>query len=487
MNYKLFKDVSASALQIMINQVLSFFVFLLTSIYLSKDNYGELNWSIAVFTFAGSILSLRLEQIVVKKLAAEQDSSKITTLFMIHVLVSGTGFYLLLLLLDIIFPAFFSTHSLLLIIGISQLLSFFSLPFKQVANGKERFDYLAIMSSTANLIRTLILFFTIVFFHLTIQWVLIAFIISSFIELLVCFFIVTRRMQVPISKNISLTDYKTLLQESMHQIGSAILMAGITRMDWILLGFFSTSKITAEYSFAYRIYELSPFPLLIIAPVLLSRFVKYFVRNTEQSLLQKKKELGLLIRSEMIVATLIPLILNIIWTPVIDSITGNKYGAINQYTFLILSFCIPFQYISNILWSSQFAQNRLKQIFQVTLITFFIILTGDFLFIPFFNAKGAALVYLIAIVIEYINYMRSSILSKIRETWQSLVICLIAAVASGFSAVNLFESTLWRLGFALSLFFLLLLATRQLQMNDIVSVFQSVKKKKATEFPTSIT
>lgn len=475
---KLLKDVSASTVQVIITQVLGISVFLLTSLYLPKEVYGELNWSYAVLIFVTTVLSLRLEQIVVKRAAVDQDTSVIMTLYMIHVLLSGMGFYLLLLFLNYIFPSFFTVHSFLLILGISQLLAFFSSPFKSVTNGKEKFGYLAVMSSTAVLIRTIGLSIIIIFFHLTIQWVMAIFIASSFIELVVCYYLVSNRMQIKLTTHIRFSDYVLLLKESLPQIGVAVLAAGISRIDWILLGFFSTASLTAEYSFAYRVFELSPLPLLIIAPVLLSRFAKYFACNTEQQLLQKKEKLSLLVRSEMIVATLIPLILNIIWEPFIDSLTGNKYGAVNQSTFLILSCCIPFQYISNILWSAHFAQNRLKLILRITLITFCVILAGDLLFIPLYNVKGAALVYLAATIIEYLNYMRSSALSKIKETWQSLLICFITAAGCGFAAFYLFDNVLYRLAFAIPLFSLLLLATRQLRINDIVYVFHSLKKKR---------
>jgi len=476
MNHKLLKDISSSSIQVAVNHVLSLTVFLFTSFYLPKESYGELNWSVAVLTFATTVLSLRLEQIVVKKTAAGEDAAGIMSLFMIHVFLSGILFYGLLFLLSFIFPSFFTVHGLLLILGISQLISFFSSPFKQVANGKERFNYLAIMSSTANLFRAVGLFIVIVFFHLTIQYVLIIFIISSFIELVVCYFIVTDMMKITVSKRISFHNYVTLLKESLPQIGSAILMAGISRMDWILLGIFSSISLTADYSFAYRVYEFSPLPLLILAPILLSRFAKFFATNNPPSLLQKKKELSLLIRSEMIAATLIPLILNICWSPLVDSITHNKYGSVNQYTFFILSCCLPFQYISNLLWSAHFAQQALKIIFRITLITFCIILVGDVLFIPLYNVKAAAIVYLIAMIVEYINYMRSSELSGIRETWLSLLICIAVSMASGFLAFYLFKNTASRLAFSLPLFFLLLLATRQLRISDMRYVFQSVKK-----------
>jgi O-antigen/teichoic acid export membrane protein len=474
MNPKLFKDISASTIQITVNQVLSLVVFLLTSLYLPKDTYGEFNWSLAVLTFITTVLSLRLEQIVVRKAAALQDASSILTLFMLHVLLTGIGFYLLLLLFSFLFPSFFGVHYMLLLLAISQLFNFFASPFKQVANGKERFGYLAVMSSTANLLRSIGLFVAIVFYQLSIQWVLGIFIVSSLVELAISFFIVTRLMKVSLTSKVDFRDYKILILESLPQLGSAVLMAGINRVDWILLGLFSTASITAEYSFAYRVYELSPFPLLIIAPIILSRFSRFFAAHSEDSLLKRKKELSLLIRLEMIAATLIPLILNIIWTPLIDGITDSKYGAVNQFTFFILSVCIPFQYIINILWSAHFALNRLKLIFRITIITFCIILIGDLVFIPLYNARGAAIVYLTAIIIEYFNYLRSSKLSGIKETWQSLLICLFAAIGSGLASFYFFEEMFMRLAFALALFFLIVLATRQLRISDIRYVFQPV-------------
>ena len=205
-------------------------------------------------------------------------------------LLSGIGFYLILLVLQIIFPSFFTIHSFLLVIGISQLLSFIASPFKQVANGKERFDYLAIMSSTGNFVRVILLTGTLLFSLVTIERVLIIFILSSLVELLVCFFLARFRMNIVIPFNIRFRDYKKLLKESLPQIKAAFLMAGITRIDWILLGVFSGSAIVAEYSFAYRAYELSPFPLLIIAPVLLSRFSKFFVGNNDESVFFSKEQ-----------------------------------------------------------------------------------------------------------------------------------------------------------------------------------------------------
>jgi O-antigen/teichoic acid export membrane protein len=477
MTPKLFKDVSASTVQVLINQLLAAIVFLLISFYLPKESYGELNWSFAVFAFANNLLSLRLEQVVVRKTASGLDGAAVMNVFMFHVLLTGISFYILLLLLNVAFPGFFAVHDLLLVVGIAQLFSFFSSPFKQVANGKERFDYLAAMSSINNLVRVTLLLLLIFFSQLTIEKVLLVFIIGSVAEFLFCFLLARVKMNVPL-KRVRIKDYIKLLKESLPQIGAAILMAGITRLDWIFLGIFSTAIVTAEYSFAYRVYELSPFPLLIIAPVLLSRFSRYFANNPQRSLLERKEELGLLIRVEMIFATFIPLILNLAWSPLMDALTGDKYGQVNTWTFFILSCCIPFQYITNIIWSAQFAQNKLKLILKITLVTFLVVLLGDILFIPQYGALGAALVYLVAMMIEYINFMRTSELSRIRESWQSLLTCMSAALAAGFSVLYFFDDTGWQIAAATILYLMILLGTRQLRLSDLQSVFQVVKLKR---------
>ena len=145
MKKNLLKDLSASTIQFLLNYLCGLLIFFLTSRHLDKPDFGELNWSLAIFIFVTTILSLRLEQIIVRKVAAGDDASRMLTVFTIHIFFGGLLFYVLLLIGSFVFPAFFETHNLLMVLAISQLLSFFSLPFKQLANGKEKFAALAIM------------------------------------------------------------------------------------------------------------------------------------------------------------------------------------------------------------------------------------------------------------------------------------------------------------------------------------------------------
>lgn len=478
MSRKLIKDISASLVQVILNQVTGLVIFFITSRYLDKAVYGEMNWSLAVLTFVTSVLSLRLEQIVVRRVAAGQNASKLLTLFTGHIVFAGFLFYAVLLACSFLFPLFFRKHDLLLILAISHLLSFFSSPFKQLANGKENFRSLALMSSVANGIRAIWLLLVVVFSSLTIETILFIYIISSLAELIICFYIGKYRLKVTFDRTHKLQEYFILIRESLPLAGAVILNASIARFDWILLGLFTTAEKTAEYSFAYKVFELSPFPLLILAPVLLSRLSKFFAAHNERDLLERKHDLSMLIRAEMILATSIPLVLNLTWTPFIDNITGNKYGAVNESTFFILSCCLPFLYMNNIFWSVHFAQDHLKYILKITFVTFLVIIAGDLLFIPLYAAKGAALVYLSATIIEYIIYMRSSSLSMIRETWLSPLTCLLIAAASGFTAIYVSGNLLIRLAIAIPLFSLLLLATKQLRITDWVYILQLSRVKK---------
>lgn len=476
MRSKLFRDISASTVQVMVNQLAGMAVFLLTSLYLPKEVFGELNWAIAVMTFITTMISLRLEQLLVKKAAASPNVSKVMTVFMLHVFFSGFLCWLVLFLCSFLFPQFFSIHYLLLMIAVSQLISFFSSPFKQVANGKEKFGYLATMSSISNLVRTAGLLLVLLFTGLNAERVVIIFIAGSVAELLLSYYLVTQKMNIPLTAKVGLRDYIALIKESIHQIGTAILMAGIARMDWILLGIFSTAAFTADYSFAYRVYELSPVPLLIIAPILLSRLSKFFAANSEEELLKRKEQVKTLVRVEMLLATFIPLVLNLVWEPLLDRVTNGKYGHSNATIFLILSCCTPFQYMTNILWTTEFTQHRLKQILRITAITFFIILAGDIIAIPAYGKIGAAVVYLTAMVVEYINYMRSSPLSRISETWASLLICTGIAFICGLSSIYFVHSFIGQLASATGGFIILAMATRQLRKSDIVSILRLAKK-----------
>jgi len=167
----------------------------------------------------------------------------------------------------------------------------------------------------------------------------------------------------------------------------------------------------------------------------------------------------------------------VVWAPLIDMLTNNKYGTVNKTNFLLLSLCIPFQYMINLLWTVEFAQNRLKRVFRITAVTCIIIVAGDLLMIPLLNAKGAVIVYLFATATEYLLYLRVSVIARIKESWQALVFCISAALLSGFAVSYITGDIIIQVLLSILIYLILLVATRQIKQDDIQMLKEWLYKK----------
>ena len=463
---KLVHDISANTLQVVVNQLCGLGIFYVLSTHLDKNNFGEINWSLAVLLTTFGILACGVDQVFVKRIASGHDEKTTLSIYISHVLLSGLCTYGLLLVSQLIFPSFFQKHSLLLLLGIGKMMIFFSTPFKQLATGLEKFRPLLFMSICSNVVRSiaLLLFATLGSFDLT--TVVIIFIAGDVAELLLCLYITQRTIKIPVLLKWDKREYSGLLKESFPQLGVAIFTSIITRFDWIFLGLFTTNIILAEYSFAYKIFEMATLPMLVLAPILIPRFTKIFHPSAAEPTLSKTNDLFTLLRMEMVIASLTALVLYILWVPVIDFATQGKYGAVNQHTIFILSASMPFLYLNNFLWTINFAKGRLKMIFYVFAITFVINVVADIVLIPLYKAEGAAIGYLLAIIGQSIAYVSQTNLNGLRQNAFSVLICPVCAMLSVYLASLLFINVLLLLTFAILFFILLLALTRQLKPSD---------------------
>jgi len=461
MKGKLVQNLSVNAVQLIVNQVLGLGIFYVLSTGLDKNNFGQINLSLAVLLAAFNILSFGIDQLVVKKIAAGADTSSILSIYLFHVIITGAIFYGLLFLGFSFFAKVNDLYSLLLLIGMGKLMIFFSTPFKQAANGLERFRLLAYMSVISNAVRCFSLVTLGLLHNLTMPNVIFVFIGGDVVELLFCIFVFRRATGTPLKVRWDSVNYFKLLREALPQTGVVLITSALARFDWIFIGFMVSAASLAEYSFAYKIFEISTLPLLAIAPLLIPRFTK---------LVQQKDirldELKFLVRVEMIVAALTGLILNICWSPVIDGITSGKYGLINAKTIFILSFCLPFIYLNNFLWTMYFAQGRLKMILKSFVITFVVNVAGDILLIPFFKNEGAAFAFLAACVVQSFYYLRKNADISLRNSWQPLVLCTLCALISGW-ACRLFLPGSWlMLPAGIALYMVFLRISLQLKPSD---------------------
>ena len=367
-------------------------------------------------------------------------------------------------LVHIAFPGFH--HQLLLFLGLGKLMIFFASPFKQVTNGLEKFRLLLYMSVCSNIVRSILLVVFAFCAHLSLAYMVIIFITGDIAEFILSFILTKKILKIPLTISVSRSSYFNLIKESLPQAGVVIFTSAIARFDWIFLGILASNIALAEYSFAFKVFEVASLPLLVIAPILIPRFTRIFHPSSLRDLAAKETLLAILFRFEMIISSLVALVLNILWVPVIDLITHNKYGAVNRNTIFILSACMPFIYANNFLWTINFAKGKLKMIFYIFLFTFLINLIVDIILIPGFSGQGAAIGYLLAVSIQFLLFRAKTNMDCSKKNDFAILICPAASLVSGILASQLFTGVLAILMVSIVFFFFLLIISRQINFRD---------------------
>jgi O-antigen/teichoic acid export membrane protein len=324
----------------------------------------------------------------------------------------------------------------------------------------ERFKVLACMLVVSNVLRGTSLLVLAILHQVSVGTIIWVFIGGDVLELVVSFYLFRRYVRVPVLPAWRKLPYFALLRQSIPQVGVVLITSALARFDWLFIGFMVSAVSLAEYSFAYKIFEISTLPLLAIAPLILPRFTKLFKTGDH-----RQADFKLLIRIELIIAAFTALVLNMCWNPVVDNIAHGRYGAVNTTTIFILSLCLPLMYLNNFLWTIFFAQNRLKMIFHSFLITFVVNVVGDLILIPFYRNEGAALAFLLACLVQAIFYLAND-KSGLKGSFYTLAIAMACAFFSGLAAKFLFQNTWLAATIAVAFYGLSLLITTQLKRDD---------------------
>jgi O-antigen/teichoic acid export membrane protein len=461
MKRKQLSNLSANALQLIFNQFFGLVIFYILSTSLSKDSFGQVNLALAILLAAFNILSCGIDQLIIKKIAVGDDKQTMLSLYVSHTLITGLLFYGILLTGFILFPHHPSIYNLVLLIGIGKLMIYFSAPFKQVANGLELFKLLAWLLVISNFTRCVCLVVLALLHGINLTAIVAIFIIGDTLELAVGVYLFKRTVSIPLAIKWNKTGYMQLLRESLPQTGVVVITSALARFDWIYIGCILSAVKLAEYSFAYKVFEISTLPLLAIAPLLIPHFTKLFQQpNINMA------NFKFLIRVEMVVAAFMGLVLNIGWSPFIDGVTAGKYGVINVNTIFILSLCMPLLYLNNFLWTIYFVQGKLKMILTAFIITLVVNVAGDILLIPYYKNEGAAFAFLLGCVAQAIFFLQKNSISELNKIWLPLLICSACAFCSGSITRFIFVNTWIALPVSVIFYFVLLLATTQIRLRD---------------------
>jgi O-antigen/teichoic acid export membrane protein len=460
MKTKLIQNLSVNATQLVLNQLLGLGIFYILSTGLDKTSFGEINLALAVLLAVFNILSFGIDQLIIKKIAAGGNTSQLLSLYFFHVIIAGLLCYGLFFSGITFFKNTDHIYTIILLIGLGKMMIFFSTPFKQAATGLEKFRLLAYMLLVSNIIRCAGLAVLAITHQLNIHNIIIVFINGDVVEFLLCIYLFSRATKIRLTYKVTIPDYKILLFESLPQTGVVLITSALARFDWIFIGFILTAAKLAEYSFAYKIFEISTLPLLAIAPLLIPKFSKLFKQGAVPI-----PALNYLVKIEMIIAALTVLLLNIGWAPIIDFITAGKYGAVNVRTIFILSLSIPLLYLNNFFWTINFAKGRLKMILTSFIITFIVNVGGDILLIPILKNEGAAIAFLAACMVQFCYYLYKTRIEGLNRTLYPLIACLACAIISGITVKMLTQNIWIMFPSSVSIYIILLFITRQIKLN----------------------
>lgn len=433
------QNISANTFQLIITQCLGLVIFYVLSKQLDKATFGNFNWALAVLLTSFGILSCGMDQLVVKKIATGEDTSSVLSSYLFHILLAAIFFYAILFLNYFLFPSFFNRYFILLFLSIGKLFAFLATPFKQVCVGLERFRPLLFMSIGSNVVKAFFLFSLFALDLLSIKLILVIFVAGDFVEFIVAILVSRKYLHRPLHTCFNIYTYKRLFKEALPQLGTVIIAAAMARLDWILIGIFLPAAKLAEYSFAYKVFEVSTFPLLVIAPLLVPLFSKVFKTNQVDN--AKLMKLKLLLYIQLAIASFISMILVIIWVPVIDFITDGKYGNVNSSTVFILSLSMPFLYFNNFMWTINFSRSKLRMIFLVFATTFIINAVADLILIPLFRNEGAAAGWFLALLTQSVYFLKVTKIEGLDNLVYPLFVCPVCALLTGLISTYCFNHT----------------------------------------------
>lgn len=466
---KLIRDISANTLQTVITQLFGLVIFYITSKYLQKNDFGEFNWCMAVGSTVIAVSSLGLDLVFVKRIALGENVLTISGIHFFHTLIVGVVLSFIALLVRQFVPTFTTSHPFFFFVFLNLALANVANSFKLCLNGLEAYRRLAVISFCINTFKFLAVLALYITGHFNILNVIFAYTLTSLFEFALGYYMMSKSLSSRIKPLLKVVEYKYFILESLPQLGVVLFDSALARIDWILLGIISTAAATAEYSFAYKIFELSKLPLLIIAPVLLTRFSKLFSQDGIISE-RHKDEIGFYFKLEMFVVMFVPIVLAVTWTPLMDYFTNNKYGAVNEVNFWILAVCVPLHGIINFLWTMGFVQGQLKSILFITITVSVLNIIANAILIPLYGALGSSLAFLACTVIQMLLYLKYIDQSQVKFNYLNVLISLASAFISVFLAKNLLTDIVFAAMLAVIIHTCIIFITRQVSFSELKQI-----------------
>lgn len=392
-------------LQFSVTQFSTILLFFITSKHFSKDLFAQFNWLTSVYITFGAVLSFGIEQLLIK-LIAEEKSLRVLKIYLFHltivITIFVTGF--------VSYYLINATYNILyLLFLVWMIMNLFNVALKNTLIGFELFSNLSRALILANLFKILLITLFALSPIKNINLILVILIISLSLESIFMYYYIHKNTNWKESVLNFKLDYFKLLKEAFPQFIIIVFSIALARFDWIYLGLFHTADKMANYTFAYKMFEFTKLPLLVISPFLLPLFSRIFSKT--ETIKLYTENIKQIYTVELFLSGLIPIIFACYWSPVLNFVFDNKYGNSNYIIFCVLILAVPLQYVSDYYWNLTFAQNKYKLSAWISIITTLTNIFFVIIFTYFFSSIGTAIAYTISsflpVILYHINQSKS--------------------------------------------------------------------------------
>lgn len=470
----LLKSFFSSGLQAVSVQVIGVVFFTVISYYLPKESFGIINGSNAIAMFITTVLSFGMEQVVVRRIAVSDRSDWAAAAYLFHAFAGSLVTLLILSVISFFFGEDSETLTYLPLFFMAQSIIFIATSLKQFLNAKHNFVPYGIIAMVSNVVKIALAFVFLYFDALSVKNIAVVLIICSSIEFISL--LVYVKAKTNFSFRFKFIAYIKLIKESSAQYLAVLFDSSLSRIDWILLLFLSTEVATADYALAYRAYEISRLPIVIVAPIILNIFSRMLANGGNKLDDDKKLLVRNLFTVQIFAAMLIPLILNILWSPALDAFFHGKYGSVNNVEFVLLSICIPLQFVINLFWTLCFAARKYRKVTTVIILTASLNVVLNLILIPLYDGKGAAIAYLATTIFQVVLYYGTVRKYIIKIPLNVLILFMVLGAGAFYIATHIPVNAVLQVLIAVAIYIFAVLLTRKVRKEHFQTLQLYLKK-----------
>ncbi|RAP48986.1 MAG: polysaccharide biosynthesis protein [Methanosphaera sp. rholeuAM74] len=398
----LVKNTGVLFLSQVVSYVLAFFYTLYSARYLGTTNFGIISFATAISGLFAIFTDLGLSTLTIREVARNKDKT--------HKYLGNHGSIKLILSIVtmLVLVAFVNigvfnntTRMVVYLVGSSVIINAFSGVFTSMFRAYEEMEY----QSIAEIINAFTMFVGVllcVFTRQDVIYVAMVYMISSIVVLAYNFIMCTRNYGL-IRFQFDFKFWRYLVYNAFPLAITSVFALISFKMNTILLNMLTTSAHVGEYTAAFNLMQALIFIPTVYSTAIMPIFSKLYVDSKDMLDYSYKKSLKYL--------SMLSIPISFGTMILADKIILFMYGSgyVNTIPILeLIIWALPAIFLSYVLGISITAINKQHETIKATFICMVISIVGNYFFIKYYGAVGAAMITIInevSMVMFYIYIM----------------------------------------------------------------------------------